>query len=120
MTARINRKNRQVSFMFLAGIVWCVCGPAVALADPLGAGDGAIFQMTPRSFFQEGCFPPCLCPIMTEQPVVGTMKLVYTGFVDGLKTTPSRTSTGACRSSIRSAASSARGDTASAAQGRSS
>jgi hypothetical protein len=57
-----------------------------AQADPLGAGSGAIFRMGGDSSFQEGCFDPCLCPILNQQPVVGTLKLVYAGQINGIHT----------------------------------
>jgi len=55
-----------------------------SLADPLGAGTGSVFRLGPDAKYQEGCFDPCLCPILNEQPVMGTMKLVYAGFISGL------------------------------------
>ncbi len=53
-------------------------GPA-AMADPLGANTGLIFRMASDATFQEGCFPPCMCPLIMEQPVLGTLKLSYVG-----------------------------------------
>jgi hypothetical protein len=56
-----------------------VAGPLLAQDDPLGAGGGAIFRLQPVSAFEQGCFPPCLCPILYRDQLRGTMKLVHTG-----------------------------------------
>lgn len=65
--------------MLLAGILCSVAG-----ADPIGAGSGAILRLTPETTFQQGCFPPCLCPLTEEKPAIGVMKVVYAGQVNGL------------------------------------
>lgn len=59
---------------------------SVVLADPLGAGPGAIFRLNPDSSFQEGCFPPCFCPQLEQRNVRGTYNLIYDGFKDGIET----------------------------------
>ena len=56
--------------------------PAVASADPLIPAGDAIYRLNPDSTYQQGCFPPCLCPIMEQRGVRGTFKLTYTG-LDG-------------------------------------
>jgi len=60
-----------------------VLAPSVGAVDQLGAGDGSIYRLTPESSFQEGCFPPCMCPIMIREGVRGTFNLRYTG-LDGV------------------------------------
>ncbi|RME37944.1 MAG: hypothetical protein D6788_08420, partial [Planctomycetota bacterium] len=55
-------------------------GWSVQAADPLSAGTGKLYRLTEASNFQEGCFPPCLCPILLQQGVRGTMVLRHTGF----------------------------------------
>ena len=45
-----------------------------------------MFRMAPASLFQEGCFPPCMCPMLTEQPVEGTFTLAYAGANSGIHT----------------------------------
>ena len=35
-----------------------------AQADPLGANRRAIFRLDVESAYEQGCFPPCRCPIM--------------------------------------------------------
>src|SRR5436189_3056185 len=44
---------------------------------------GTLYRLNKDSTFQQGCFPPCLCPITTPVPVKGTFVLTPTGF-DGL------------------------------------
>jgi hypothetical protein len=38
-----------------------------------------LYQLNPESSFQQGCFPPCLCPVMIAVPVKGTFVLTPTG-----------------------------------------
>lgn len=42
-----------------------------------------IYRLNPISTFQQGCFPPCLCPVLLAGGVRGTFVLTPTGF-DGL------------------------------------
>jgi hypothetical protein len=42
-----------------------------------------IYRLNPVSSFQQGCFPPCLCPIRLGDGVRGTLVLAASGF-DGL------------------------------------
>ena len=79
MALQATRINRPYLSAYSSVALWTLVFPAVALADPLGAGGGAIYVMSPTAMYQEGCFPPCMCPIMIEQPVTGTFKLVYAG-----------------------------------------
>ncbi len=72
------KMNTKHAGILLVGIATCALSARVG-ADPLGAGDGTVYRMSERATFQEGCFPPCLCPIFNEQPATGTMKLVYHG-----------------------------------------
>lgn len=64
----------------------------VAATLTLGAGDAGaqvaidaptIYRLNPASSFQQGCFPPCLCPIRLGDGVRGTLVLAASGF-DGL------------------------------------
>lgn len=70
----------------IVGLLALVMTPGAVWGDPLDAGPGAIFRLGPAATFQEGCFPPCMCPIMNEQPIVGVMKMVYAGQVNGIHT----------------------------------
>jgi len=44
-------------------------------------GSGAtLYRLGSSSSFQRGCFPPCLCPLMIGEPLLGTFLLTPTGF----------------------------------------
>src|SRR2546425_7958178 len=55
----------------------------VAVSTPASAQTSTLYRLNKDSTFQQGCFPPCLCPIMIAVPVKGTFVLTPTGF-DGL------------------------------------
>src|SRR5438093_6915238 len=56
----------------------------VAGSSPASAQTSTLYRLNNKdSTFQQGCFPPCLCPIMIAVPVKGTFVLTPTGF-DGL------------------------------------
>src|SRR5438045_2542557 len=52
----------------------------VAVSTPASAQTGTLYRLNEDSTFQQGCFPPCLCPIMISVPVKGTFVLTPTGF----------------------------------------
>jgi hypothetical protein len=37
---------------------------------------GALFALSPESSFTQGCFDPCLCPILIGQPIAGALGLI--------------------------------------------
>jgi len=46
-------------------------------AGPRGCPRGAaLYALQPESSFTRGCFDPCMCPLMTTQPLVGLFGLV--------------------------------------------
>jgi hypothetical protein len=47
------------------------CLPRVASSE--------VYRLTDASSYQEGCFDPCLCPILDQRPVLGTFSLRFTG-----------------------------------------
>ena len=55
----------------------------VGASSHAGAQTGTLYRLNQDSTFQQGCFAPCLCPIMVAVPVKGTFVLTPTGF-DGL------------------------------------
>ena len=64
--------------------------PALAVLLSVGAvtssgqaQTGTVYRLNQDSTFQQGCFPPCLCPVMVNSAVKGTFVLTPTGF-DGL------------------------------------
>src|SRR3989475_8789887 len=68
-------KNLSRAALLLLGVV--------AVSAPASAQTGTLYRLNEESAFQQGCFPPCLCPIMIAEPVKGTFVLTPTGF-DGL------------------------------------
>lgn len=67
--------------MVLVLIVSLVASNVVAQSG--SSSGGTIYRLNPDSSFEQGCFPPCLCPVMVDVPVKGTFVLTPTGF-DGL------------------------------------
>ncbi|HOW72067.1 MAG TPA: hypothetical protein PKY77_15815 [Phycisphaerae bacterium] len=58
---------------------------AAALLPTLVYGQASlpvVYVLDARSTWQQGCFPPCKCPLGPETPVKGTFKLVSEGFSD--------------------------------------
>src|ERR1051326_4003231 len=68
-------RNVSCTALFLLGVV--------AESTPASAQGGTLYRLNKDSTFQQGCFPPCLCPITIPVPVKGTFVLTPTGF-DGL------------------------------------
>ena len=71
--------NRWVCRSMSAVAVCCVLGLA-GLAR--GQSDGALpvpYDLTEKSTYQTGCFPPCKCPITPELPVRGAFRLTPKG-----------------------------------------
>lgn len=58
---------------------------AAAGAHEAQAADASavIYRLDKGSAYQQGCFDPCLCPLLEERPVRGTFALAPAGF-DGL------------------------------------
>src|SRR5881396_3880438 len=85
----LNRLNRLASpSNFLPAIRNLSCAAlllfeVVAGSTPASAQTSTLYRLNKDSTFQQGCFPPCLCPIMIAVPVEGTFVLTPTGF-DGL------------------------------------
>ena len=53
---------------------------AQGLSDP-----STIYRLNPDSRFQQGCFAPCMCPILSGESVRGTFVLTSTGFDGAFK-----------------------------------
>src|SRR5436190_22531319 len=68
-------RNLSFTALLLLGVV--------AGSTPASAQTSTVYRVNKDSAFQQGCFPPCLCPIMIAVPVRGTLVLTPTGF-DGL------------------------------------
>lgn len=46
------------------------------------AGASVLYRLEPRSTFQQGCFPPCMCPLMESAPLEGTFELALVSIGD--------------------------------------
>ena len=51
---------------------------AVAIVLPVSS-TAEVYRLTDASSYQEGCFDPCLCPMMEQRPALGTFGLRFTG-----------------------------------------
>ena len=67
-------KNRVCLLFFLFA--------SVVAAIPAGKQTRSelLYGLNKDSSFEQGCFPPCECPIMIDVPVEGTFLLTETGF----------------------------------------
>ena len=73
-----------LAYMLRLAVVAAMLELGVPAAFAQGASDApTIYRLNPGSNFQQGCFPPCLCPVLEQARVRGTLVLVPTGF-DGL------------------------------------
>jgi hypothetical protein len=67
-------------------LVSLIIGFTLALgltAQARAAATPTVYRLEPGSTFQQGCFPPCLCPILQTVDLRGTFNLTPAGF-DGL------------------------------------
>src|SRR5438046_8259983 len=67
-------------------LVSAIIGFALTLgltAQARVAAAPTVYRLEPGTTFQQGCFPPCLCPLLQEVSVRGTFNLTPAGF-DGL------------------------------------
>jgi hypothetical protein len=55
----------------IAGVLLTVC----SIAGAQTAAPATIYRLNQKSTYQEGCFPPCLCPISQPASVNGTLIL---------------------------------------------
>ena len=55
-----------------------VFGVTASEAQP-DSSSSALYELSPNSSFQWGCFGPCACPIFSSQPLKGTFDLRYVG-----------------------------------------
>ena len=65
-----------------AWMVGVLAVPTPLAADPVSEADGTIYRLGKESTYQEGCFPPCMCPILAQMPARGTFKLTHVGCED--------------------------------------
>ena len=66
-------KIRPLSLAVLT--VLLILPAAVTRAQVIGVADNSIYQLTPQSSFEEGCFPPCLCITHYYDGLIGTFRM---------------------------------------------
>ena len=76
--------KRQATFVAVIVFSLLTIGGLAAIAQ--GSNASTVYRLNSRSTYQQGCFPPCLCPISEAAAVVGTMVLTPAGTI-GLFTT---------------------------------
>jgi hypothetical protein len=62
--------TRRFPLLLACVLLLVVGGP---LGCPWRAG---LYALQPESSFTQGCFEPCLCPILISQPIVGELGLI--------------------------------------------
>jgi len=67
----------RAAFSVLALCAVAATGGRLAKAQT--AGGSTLYRLNTDSDFMQGCFPPCLCPVMIGLPVSGTFSLTPTG-----------------------------------------
>ncbi len=75
---------RRMSSLACGALV-CLVAASPALAQNVGSTP-RIYRLDEKSTFQEGCFDPCLCPIMMEVGTEGRFRLSFAGDVDSFRT----------------------------------
>jgi len=68
----------------IVGVLLTIC--SVAGAQSAVPAAATIYRLNQKSTYQEGCFPPCLCPISQPAPVSGTLILTADKSVDAFAT----------------------------------
>jgi len=71
------RNPALVAWLFL-GVVTSSAPAQTGTSSPV-----TVYWLNQDSTFEQGCFPPCLCPVLFGSAVKGTFVLTPTGF-DGL------------------------------------
>jgi hypothetical protein len=86
---KFSRQHRLCSrrnLVILAVSLFCGLPTGTDLAKGEVAENSVAYQLDPDTSYLQGCFPPCLCPLMIGVPIKGTFLLTPTGF-DGLYNT---------------------------------
>ena len=52
------------------------------IAAPRPLPPPVLYSLSPKSTWQQGCFPPCMCPAGQELPIHGTFELTCLGYSD--------------------------------------
>lgn len=78
VTRRPAVARRPFAFLIVALLCIAAAAPASAVFaqtatdGPVPAG---LFKLTTASTFVEGCFAPCMCPVLFNDPLLGTVRL---------------------------------------------
>lgn len=64
-------------------LVLTVLLPAIAVAELLPEKRPHAYRLTSESFYEEGCYDPCMCPILHGDDLNGRFVLVPRGVEDG-------------------------------------
>ena len=72
------RRNPAVVALLLLGVA-----PSGGPAQAGTSSTVTVYRLNQDSTYEQGCFPPCLCPVLASSAVRGTFVLTPTGF-DGL------------------------------------
>ncbi len=89
MRTQRHSRGRRASFLratLLLVIAGATLAAATMTASAQTATTPAVYRLNKDSGYQQGCFPPCLCPVMTSSGARGTFIITPAGF-DGLFTT---------------------------------
>ncbi|HUD73036.1 MAG TPA: hypothetical protein VMQ62_13840 [Dongiaceae bacterium] len=76
---RLPFTRRHVAFLFVALLAFAFFAPGRDVfaqpdtaAGPVPAG---LWKLTPASNFVEGCFDPCMCPVLFHEALFGTLRM---------------------------------------------
>src|SRR5579859_3741640 len=64
---------------FIAGVMLVFIGTVACPVPAQTAAGSTLYQLNKDSSFEQGCFGPCLCAVMFDAPVSGTVLLVPLG-----------------------------------------
>ena len=68
-------RNPALAVLFFLAVV-----TSSSPAQTTNSSTGTIYRLNEDSTFQQGCFAPCMCPVMLSSGVKGTFVLTPTGF----------------------------------------
>jgi hypothetical protein len=75
----------RVGLLAVVAITILLASSAPAISQTVTGSLPVLYQIDKESDYQEGCFPPCLCPVLINQTLKGTFVLTPAG-VDPLFT----------------------------------
>ncbi len=76
--------NRTVAITLMAFMcLWVGAEQALGQSDPTNAR--TIYRLNSVSTFQQGCFDPCMCPLLEQRPMRGTFALRHVSTQNGFQ-----------------------------------